>query len=855
MGIETMDNMKKKGTFTTFIEWATRGTWTYGQSSDPALARSGFWSAGTQGSTGLSVDQWTALNYSVFWACVRNISEDVASMPLMLYKRLDDGGKEPLRRHQLSRLLHDEPNPEMDAMTFRQALIAHALTWGNGYAEIQRNGAGQPVALWPITPDRVQVKRDASGNLYYEVSQANNGGAVALPAANVFHLPGLGFDGVCGYSVVDKAKESIGLGLAAERYGGKFFGNGATMGGVISLADPLTEQAKLTFQQQMAGRHEGVERAHKFLLLGNGAKYTPNMIPPDNAQFLETRLFQIEEICRWFRSPPHKVQHLEKTSYNSIEHQGIEYYTDTLRPWCVRFELAAKRKLIAPSERWIQFFEHNMDGVLRGDLASRYSAYGVGRQWGFLSVNDIRKKENLNPIGAEGDMYLVPVNMQPSDKTEEFVQAQIDKMNEPTQAPPAGPSQDDADRANAMVAEFRTALAEAEARLAEQATKTAELVADFTAATAQDKDRQLAEQRTLTAEAQANVAQQQALLLLAAERADSLQAAVDAAKAEADARLEAQAQALEQARSETVTALNRESETQAQLDEAAARATRLESDHAVMRQTQVAAEDMIAQLQAQLLEADARLETDRAASDEARSAGEAHLAALRSELETARAVAAQVAADRDRAVTDAEAAAETAAAAHAAMAEATQRLADVTTNSADATRALEEERAKDAERLDQAEAALRTLQASVIAHRQKQMTEHRKVWEIAAAKVFRIERDRATKNSLTPDRLMAWAEGFYLPHAHEDTVLEALLPLMRQHLAFIESNQDPETCLRAIVVPHVQAARAQIVTLAKGDADELRPSLERLFTRWEHDRPAAIADAILQEEVTYVRSL
>jgi HK97 family phage portal protein len=449
--------------------------------------------------TGLPVSEQTALTYSAFWACVNAISTDVASLPLIHYKRTTGGGKERYTDSRLYRLLHDEPNPEMTSFTLRQTMQAHALTWGGSYAEIERDQQRRPIALWPITPDRVAVLRSPAGDLVYKVTNPKTEPDF-LPAADVLHIPGLGFNGMTGYSVVGMARESIGLGLAAERFGGTFFGNGATFGGVISYKGPKPpETSEKNLTEVLSARHQGVEKAHKFLALYNDATYARTGIPPNDAQFLETRLHQVEEMCRWFRMPPHKIQHLLRSTNNNIEHQGIEYYTDTLRPWLVRWEQEINRKLIAPVERRIQFAEHLIDGVLRGDLPSRYAAYAVGRQWGWLSADDICDRENMNPLpNGQGKIYLVPMNMAPANRLNEIIDKQV--APDPKPAPPAPAADEDAvkaanDRAEAAdrAATEARVLAEQErdARIALEATGTAtaaeleQLRASETAAAAQ----------------------------------------------------------------------------------------------------------------------------------------------------------------------------------------------------------------------------------------------------------------------------------------------------------------------------------------------------------------------------------
>jgi len=467
-----------------------------------------FFSDGVASATGVSVSEQTALTYSAFWACVNAISTDVASLPLILYKRDKDGGKTRFTTSKTYQLLHDEPNPEMTSMSMRQTLQAHALTWGGGFAEIERDQLDRPKYLWPITPDRVTMVRDRVGNVAYAVSNSL-GDPDIIPAADMLHIPGLGFDGTGGYSVVAMARESIGLGLATERFGGTFFGGGSTFGGVLSFPGPRPpEMSDKNYIDALNTSHQGVERAHRFLRLYNGAKYERLGIPPNDAQFLETRLHQVEEMCRWFRMPPHKIQHLARSTNNNIEHQGLEYYTDTLRPWLVRWEQEINRKLIAPLERRQQFAEHNVDGLLRGDSAARAEFFTKMFTLGAYSINMILEKENLNGIGPSGDVHFVPLNMTPVDRVNEVIDSQIKAKETPAAAPAPEPEPepDDDDSAARAVDALRVEVAEREAAvvaaLAESAKSTADQVAAYAErATAAEAQQAEAQERLTAAQA------------------------------------------------------------------------------------------------------------------------------------------------------------------------------------------------------------------------------------------------------------------------------------------------------------------------------------------------------------------
>jgi len=255
--------------------------------------------------------------------------------------------------------------------------------------------------------------------------QNGNGPDRTIQAADMIHIPGLGFDGLCGYSVIQQARETIGLALATEAFGAKFFGNGSVSTMIASHPTKLSKQAYDNLKQSLREQTTGAN-SHGMLLLEEGIKVEKTSIPPDDAQFLETRRFQDIEVCRWFNLPPHKLSELERATFSNIEHQAIEFVTDCLRPWLITWEQELNRKLIRPLERTIQFTEHNVDALLRGDTTSRYAAYAVGRQWGWLSADDVRERENLNPLpNNDGQIYLVPTNMAPADRLDEIVDKQV----------------------------------------------------------------------------------------------------------------------------------------------------------------------------------------------------------------------------------------------------------------------------------------------------------------------------------------------------------------------------------------------------------------------------------------------
>lgn len=369
--------------------------------------------------SGKHVNERTSMQMTAVYSCVRILSEAVASLPLNVYRYTDSGGKEKAIDHTLYRLLHDEPNPEMSSFIFRETLMTHLLLWGNAYAQIIRNGKGEVVALYPLMPDRMTVDRDKNGRLYYKYTKSNDdaptmeNGSVYLDPSDVLHVPGLGFDGLVGYSPIAMAKNAIGLAIAAEEYGSKFYANGAAPSGVLEHPGTLKDPERV--RNSWNSIFGGSSNSHKVAVLEEGMKYTPISISPNEAQFLETRKFQINEIARIFRVPPHMVGDLEKSSFSNIEQQSLEFVKYTLDPWVIRWEQALYRSLLTEEEKKKLFFKFNVEGLLRGDYASRMNGYATARQNGWMSANDIRELEDLDRIPEElgGDLYLVNGNMLP----------------------------------------------------------------------------------------------------------------------------------------------------------------------------------------------------------------------------------------------------------------------------------------------------------------------------------------------------------------------------------------------------------------------------------------------------------
>ena len=393
-----------------------------------------FFMGGT--TSGKAVTERSAMQMTAVYSCVRILSEAVAGLPLHLYKYTDSGGKAMALDHPLYHLLHDEPNPEMSSFVFRETLMTHLLLWGNAYAQIIRNGKNEIVALYPLMPNKMSVDRDETGRLYYTYYRGSDEAirdkefAVTLQPSDVLHIPGLGFDGLVGYSPIAMAKNAIGMAIACEEYGAKFFANGAAPGGVLEHPGTIKDPQRV--RESWQSTFGGSGNANKIAVLEEGMKYTPIGISPEQAQFLETRKFQINEIARIFRVPPHMVGDLEKSSFSNIEQQSLEFVKYTLDPWVIRWEQSIQRSLLSRDEKAMYFVKFNLEGLLRGDYQSRMNGYAIGRQNGWMSANDIRELENLDRIPEEdgGDLYLINGNMLPLKNAGAFADTPTDDGKE-----------------------------------------------------------------------------------------------------------------------------------------------------------------------------------------------------------------------------------------------------------------------------------------------------------------------------------------------------------------------------------------------------------------------------------------
>lgn len=565
--------------------------------------------------SGVPVNEHAAFTCSAFWDGVNQISSDVAKLPLNLKKRRQEGGSDDFTASKTYKILKYSPNPEMRSMVFRRTLTAHALVYGNGYAEIQReSGTGQPVALWPIHPNRVQP--------YYDKAQIDDGrrfplrykvdAKVELAPRDVIHIQGLGCDGVMGYNLVDYARQALGLALASERFASAFFGNQTRFGGILVSDQPMDDEQAEELRARINAIHQSADKAFKLLLLDKGFTYTETGTKPNDAQMTEIRNQQIEEVARFLNMPPHKLKHLDRSTNNNIEHQGLEYYTGCLLNWITAWEEELNAKLISPLEQSQQFIKHNVKAFLRGDTAAQTALYTALLDRGVICADDVLEFEDMNPqSGGQGKMYLVQGAMVPKDKIAALADATITKNTmKPEPAPQPAPTPGAGQR------ELQSQLEAAEATR-DDALAKAETERDLRVAleaTGQATAAQLAEKRDAETQALSLAAQSTAIvdeLRQQLERSDTIAREASVAKTvEEAARMAAEARSAESA------TLAAEALAARALAEQAAAAANQEADAARAK-----AEDAVLAVGEALAKAD-RAGLDKAASDELRLAAE-----------------------------------------------------------------------------------------------------------------------------------------------------------------------------------------------------------------------------------------
>ena len=369
--------------------------------------------------SGKFVNEESALRVAAVYACVRILAESIASLPLHVYE-YKDGGKERAVNHSLYKLLHDAPNPEMTSFIFRELMVTNLLFYGNAYVQLRREETGRVARLIPLFANRMEVDRDEkTGELTYiytptlgEIARMGivNSAQIKISSHDILHIPALGFNGIIGYSPIAMARNAIGVAIACEEFGAKFFENDARPSGILKHPGIVKNPKKLaeSWQKAFGGENHG-----KTAVLEEGVEYETISIPPDDAQFLDTRKFQITEIARIFRIPPHMLADLERATFSNITHQSLEFVMYSLMPWLVRIEQGFNKGLFNKKDREKFFVKFSVEGLLRGDYETRMKGYSIAIQQGIMSINEVRELEDLNPLSDKegGNLHLINGNM------------------------------------------------------------------------------------------------------------------------------------------------------------------------------------------------------------------------------------------------------------------------------------------------------------------------------------------------------------------------------------------------------------------------------------------------------------
>lgn len=358
---------------------------------------------------GVDVTEEIALTYATVYACVAKLAKTVATLPAAVMEKTATDERKAVT-HSLNRIMQIEANPDTGAVTWREMAMLHLLLWGRWYAEEVRDNAGDVVGLLPRLTGYMHTKVSRQGNLFFEYTPPNEEKTDYSPT-DLLQLHGLSLNGVTGISVIGFHRETVALGLAAAKFASSFYGKGAWMGGWLKQADgkpPLSAERQREHLQLVNERFQGPGKAFGLGFLASGLDYVPiTGMPLKDAQYLESRQFTRTEVCGIYDVPPSKIQDHTRSTFSNVEQMNIDWSTDSILPWCIRIEAALKRRYF-PDEPY--YVKHNLAGIVRGDIKTRYDAYAVGRQWGWLSANDIRSLEDMNPISG-GDNYLIPVNM------------------------------------------------------------------------------------------------------------------------------------------------------------------------------------------------------------------------------------------------------------------------------------------------------------------------------------------------------------------------------------------------------------------------------------------------------------
>jgi HK97 family phage portal protein len=394
-----------------------------------------------QGAFGSSVQDDRSLHISAWFNGVQQICQTVASLPLFVYKRTTDGSgfesREKHRLHPVYNLLHGMANPLMPSFIWKETAQNHLINYGNHYSYIRRDAANRPRELWPLNPAAVEIEVDDKWNRTY-IFRNNSGRKIVYPDYSIFHIPGLGFDGIRGYSVLTLARESLTLGRAQDTFANRFYENGTHITKVLTHPETLKPQSRANLKESLQKQYGGVDNAGRTIVLEEGMKLESIGMQLKDAQFLESRVFHIQEVARWLNMPPHKLKDLSRATYDNIASEQMSYYIDTLRPWLERWEAIIDVKLLGQDPN--VYSEYLIDALFRADIKTRYDSYAVARNNGWMNANEIRQRENLSQLpGDQGNVYWMPENMKDAREYSkvELAQQIADTAPEETEAPDA----------------------------------------------------------------------------------------------------------------------------------------------------------------------------------------------------------------------------------------------------------------------------------------------------------------------------------------------------------------------------------------------------------------------------------
>jgi len=356
--------------------------------------------------TGEIVSEEKANTVAAWFAAIRAIAQDVSTLPLITYRRV---GRDKVRArdHRMYSILHDAPNPEMTSVIFREVLQGHLLTWGNAYAEKELDRGGRVKYLWPLRPDRMKVEYDGKGGRTYAYQVTAGSSPIPLDPARVFHIPGMGYDGLIGYSLLRLARETLAQTLALREYSGRVLERDARPGVILKHPNTLSDGARKNLEASWADRHGGFSNAGRTAILEEGMDVTALGLPRDDLLFIEGQKWQVAEVARWVRIAPHKIGDLERATFSNIEEQNIDHVSSTLRPWCTRWEQQIDKDLLPEPD---VFAEHLMDAALRGKTLERFQAYAIAVQNKAMVPNEWRAYENWNPVPWGDEPVLTPNN-------------------------------------------------------------------------------------------------------------------------------------------------------------------------------------------------------------------------------------------------------------------------------------------------------------------------------------------------------------------------------------------------------------------------------------------------------------